>query len=171
MALSAERQDDRERVFHMGDGYLAVSADDHGFISLVEAGHKLADGSGSKAGLQSPIDIHQWWRQPHVDALDAFMAFFWTQGMDCTFLDIGANVGLETSVRGIFARRAGQRMHIFAFEPGPAFPFLERTIELNELSEATAINAAVSNLTGTARFTSTKGSTAGGTLSVRPETS
>jgi len=65
-------------------------------------------------------------------------------------LDIGANIGYYTL---IFARQVGNTGHVYAFEPDPVpFSLLEKNIHLNGYTNVTAINAAVTDLSGTIRL-------------------
>ena len=63
-------------------------------------------------------------------------------------LDLGANIGYYTL---LCAKLVGQAGKVFAFEPDPDnFAILERNVELNEYENVVAVQAAVSNSSGTA---------------------
>jgi FkbM family methyltransferase len=65
-------------------------------------------------------------------------------------LDIGANIGYYTL---IFARLAGEKGRVFAFEPDPTnFSLLERNIEINGYKNVLLVNKAVSDKTGRVRL-------------------
>lgn len=65
-------------------------------------------------------------------------------------LDVGANGGLYTIIA---ARVIGPEGRVYAFEPGPeALALLRHNVEINQLTNVTIIEAAVSNKTGEASF-------------------
>jgi FkbM family methyltransferase len=71
---------------------------------------------------------------------------------DKVFLDIGAHYGL---VSARIASSAGRSSRVIAIEPHPAnYSVLKSNIELNQLSNVTALNFAVANFTGTSRMLS-----------------
>jgi FkbM family methyltransferase len=73
--------------------------------------------------------------------------------------DIGAHVGLYTLLS---ASRVGPKGHVYAFEPFPRnAEYLRRHIELNRLSNCTAVEAAVSDVTGQQYFNPTDHDSAG----------
>jgi FkbM family methyltransferase len=66
------------------------------------------------------------------------------------FFDIGANLGLFTLTA---ARRVGPSGHVYAFEPSRReAQYLQRNLELNQLTNVTIVMQAVSDQCGTARF-------------------
>lgn len=67
--------------------------------------------------------------------------------------DIGAHVGLYTLLS---SRRVGRQGHVYSFEPLPRnLHYLRRHIQLNEISNCTVVEAAVSNRPGWQRFDAT----------------
>jgi FkbM family methyltransferase len=65
-------------------------------------------------------------------------------------LDIGAHIGYYTL---IFAKAVGEEGKVVAFEPTPEnFAILKKNIELNGHKNVTAVQKAVSNVTGSALF-------------------
>ncbi|MGA1875209.1 MAG: FkbM family methyltransferase [bacterium] len=61
-------------------------------------------------------------------------------------IDIGANIGYFTL---LFAKHAGKRGHVYAFEPEPYnFGLLKKNIEINGYTNVTLVNKAVSDCTG-----------------------
>jgi FkbM family methyltransferase len=80
--------------------------------------------------------------------------------------DIGANVGYYTLLASVLAGESG---HVYAFEPVPRnLRYLRRHIALNQLSNVTVMDSAVSDVTGRSRF-SVSGSSAIGSLSEQGE--
>jgi FkbM family methyltransferase len=67
------------------------------------------------------------------------------------FADVGANVGSYSVLAG-----AAVGSDVIAFEPGEAFPWLVRNLELNGLWQAQARQTAVGRTNGTVSFTSGK---------------
>ena len=64
--------------------------------------------------------------------------------------DLGANVGYYTLLSAVLV---GPRGRVFAFEPLPRnLEFLRRHLSLNRIDNATVIEAAVADRSGTARF-------------------
>ncbi len=64
-----------------------------------------------------------------------------------TVVDLGANIGYFTLLA---ARLAGPDGRVYSFEPEPKnYSYLKKNIELNNYSQATAINKAVSDKNGT----------------------
>lgn len=73
--------------------------------------------------------------------------------------DIGANVGFYTLLA---SELVGPQGHVYAFEPVPRnLGYLNRHLQLNNVNNATVIEAAVSDRTGTAFFDNSVGSAAG----------
>jgi FkbM family methyltransferase len=67
-----------------------------------------------------------------------------------TAFDVGANAGYFTL---LFSRAVGPSGTVFAFEPDPQNLFnLHRNLELNHCANVTVIAAAVTDKSGTARF-------------------
>jgi len=67
-----------------------------------------------------------------------------------TILDIGAHIGLYSSP---FAELTGEDGKVFCFEPTPStFNILKKTIELNKHKNVQAVNAAISDKSGTITF-------------------
>jgi FkbM family methyltransferase len=64
------------------------------------------------------------------------------------FVDVGANVGSYTVLAG-----AAIGAKVIAFEPGEAFPWLVRNLELNDLGGVDARRKAVGSTVGTVPFT------------------
>jgi len=65
-------------------------------------------------------------------------------------IDVGANVGLYTAIAGVALGPTGR---IIALEPDPeSFQFLEQTVHANGLTNAQTIQAAASDLNGTAKL-------------------
>ena len=82
---------------------------------------------------------------------------------DAVCLDIGANIGLYTLALAALAPQGS----VWAFEPGPStFDFLSRNIQVNKLSHAHAVHAAVGDVTGTVEFQDIPFFTAGSFLVV-----
>ena len=66
------------------------------------------------------------------------------------FLDVGANIGYYSVLAGYLVGTQGR---VVAFEPEPAnFALLQDNIELNQLTQATAVAAALAATSGTARL-------------------
>jgi FkbM family methyltransferase len=64
------------------------------------------------------------------------------------FLDVGANCGYYT---GLFLSRADRHSRVVALEPDPqCFPFLKRTAAANGATEATCLQVAAADASGTA---------------------
>lgn len=60
--------------------------------------------------------------------------------------------------RAIFYKRCGHYNRIFAFEPGEAFPLLQKAVNANRVSDiVTCVNAAVSDEPGRTQFYLTPG--------------
>ena len=87
-----------------------------------------------------------------------------------TVLDVGANAGYYTMLASMLV---GPKGRVWAFEPHPEnHEFLSRHVRLNDLTNVTVENAAVSNSNGTASFDFGTGSGTGrlaehGVLDVR----
>jgi FkbM family methyltransferase len=73
--------------------------------------------------------------------------------------DIGAHVGLYTLIS---SSKVGPNGHVYAFEPFPRnAEYLRRHIELNQLSNCTAVEAAVTDLAGRQHFDPTNHDSSG----------
>lgn len=71
-------------------------------------------------------------------------------------LDIGANVGYFTL---LFARCAGKKGKVFAFEPDPAsFALLKKNVEINGYENVVLVSKAVSDKTGKTKLYLSEGS-------------
>jgi FkbM family methyltransferase len=67
-----------------------------------------------------------------------------------TFLDIGANAGLYTLLA---AQCVGDSGRVYAFEPGQReLELLRHNIRINQFTNVTVVDSAVSSVNGTARF-------------------
>jgi FkbM family methyltransferase len=67
-----------------------------------------------------------------------------------TAFDIGANVGIYTL---LFSQLVGPTGYVVSFEPGPInIDYLRNHLSLNNVSNAAIVNAAVSDVSGTANF-------------------
>ena len=74
----------------------------------------------------------------------------YTSSREGVFLDIGAHYGL---VSARIASSASRLSRIIAIEPHPTnYRVLKKNIELNQLSNVTALNFAIANFTGTSRM-------------------
>src|SRR5262249_48606092 len=85
----------------------------------------------------------------HEFAEMAFLLHFLRPGD--LFADVGANVGSYSVLAG-----AAVGADVIAFEPGEAFPWLVRNLELNNLRKAQARHMAVGAANGIVSFTSGK---------------
>jgi FkbM family methyltransferase len=66
------------------------------------------------------------------------------------FLDVGANGGIYSVIA---AKQVGPQGHVYAFEPGEReLALLRHNIELNNLTNVTVMECAVSNKSGIAKF-------------------
>jgi FkbM family methyltransferase len=66
------------------------------------------------------------------------------------FFDVGANAGLYTVIA---AKQIGESGHVYAFEPGECeLKLLRHNIAINNLTNVTIIEKAVSNTTGKTQF-------------------
>src|SRR5262245_26943028 len=83
----------------------------------------------------------------HEFAEMAFLLHFLRPGD--LFADVGANVGSYSVLAG-----AAVGADVIAFEPGEAFPWLARNLELNGLTRAQAQRTAVGATNGSVSFTS-----------------
>jgi FkbM family methyltransferase len=67
-----------------------------------------------------------------------------------TVLDIGSHIGVYSVY---FASMVGEKGKVYCFEPTPStFLILNKTIKLNKLTNTYAINAAISDKSGSIRF-------------------
>lgn len=72
-----------------------------------------------------------------------------------TIVDVGANIGFYTL---LFARLVGDEGRVYAFEPDPGnFALLTKNIEVNGYQNVTAVQAAVSEESGSAKLFLAKG--------------
>jgi FkbM family methyltransferase len=101
-----------------------------------------------------PVDIAALWNSSsYVQALNLLFIHFWRSGLDFTYLDIGANVGLVTIATALFFKSSGRSNPIIAFEPGPTFECLERAVVLNQVGDiCTCSRLAVGDHSGQIAF-------------------
>jgi FkbM family methyltransferase len=145
------------------DFYLAYRVSDYPFEHIVaHGGARLIEGAPPEIP-NDPFDVDDFWRGTDSAPLSLTFAHFWRQRLDFTFVDIGANVGRVTAEVGRFFHRAGRRNPIHAFEPGPGFDCLERTIGANGI-EANLHRLAVADHVGTVTFHEMEGNSSGNSL-------
>jgi FkbM family methyltransferase len=83
------------------------------------------------------------------DSMDAYTASYQPKEGDVVW-DVGAHAGMSAYY---LAQMVGPTGKVVAFEPDASnFEFLERNIEMHQLSNVTPVKAALSDTTGTAMF-------------------
>ncbi|NJL10297.1 MAG: FkbM family methyltransferase [Calothrix sp. SM1_7_51] len=108
---------------------------------------KLMDGSRFNYPLKSVLGLGLF-----INSFEASEIEFVRQSLQPgdVFFDIGANGGFYTVIA---AKQVGSTGHVYAFEPGSReLSLLRRNIEINNLSNVTIIERAVSDKKSTTKF-------------------
>jgi FkbM family methyltransferase len=100
-----------------------------------------------------PARPDQAWSLPGQGPFTLGAIHFWWHDIDFDYVDVGANVGLTAIAQAIFFGRCGHQNHVFAFEPGPVFNLLQRSVQISAVEDrVTCLRVAVGASTGRATF-------------------
>lgn len=113
---------------------ICYDSDDYALKDMLKDSRATLVEAGSRMAPPHDIDLAKF-GVPAEDPLFIIMTHLWSNGIEFTFLDIGANTGLIMAYMANFTMRCGRRTPIHAFEPGSAFAALEGTVAANELQD------------------------------------
>ena len=99
---------------------ICYDSDDYALKDMLKDSRATLVEAGSRMAPPHDIDLAKF-GVPAEDPLFIIMTHLWSNGIEFTFLDIGANTGLIMAYMANFTMRCGRRTPIHAFEPGSAF--------------------------------------------------
>jgi FkbM family methyltransferase len=148
-------KNDPHTLVAIEDMFIFYNSNDHAFS------YALTDPRASVVSIESAV--RRWnpntaspaeaWSLKGMGIFSLAAIHMWNNGLDFSYYDVGANIGMTTIAQAIFFRRCGHPTHTIAFEPGPIHDALAKSIEINDLQDAiTLYNAAASDAAGYVTF-------------------
>ena len=137
------------------DLFLYYYKSDHAFSSSM---------TDPRARIITPEDAHIQWRANSVNPQEVWpqrgtppftlaAVHYWRNKIDFDYVDIGANVGMGVIALAVFFRRCGLNTKVYAFEPGPVYDLLLRSVRINGVGDVVkCVRAAVAEHSGRAQF-------------------
>jgi len=123
---------------HVMNDARACEVDENNLIPLWQAGN---------------LPLEYAWGLNGLGAFALASLHYWRKCIDFDYFDVGASIGITTISQGVFYKRCSQTNRIYAFEPGETYGLLQRSVEVNRLSDTTlCINAAATDETGKVIF-------------------
>ncbi|WP_139108283.1 MULTISPECIES: hypothetical protein [unclassified Ensifer] len=86
-----------------------------------------------QTGEIEPEDV--WYQAKGLGLLSLAALHFARNGIAFNYYDIGSNIGMAVMAEAIFQQRCRIGNQLFAFETGPNYDLLVRSIEINSLAE------------------------------------
>ena len=142
-------------IVSIAEMYLHYFKNDHA-LSHVFADPRAREVTSIQQKLWSPDTAKPMkaWSIRGLGTFSLSAIHYWKHAIDFDYLDIGTNVGMTAIGQSIFFQRCGHpETQTYAFEPGPIFDLLKKSVAASRLADRiTCVNAAASDQLGRCQF-------------------